>query len=147
MIKYVLSCEHEHVFESWFSSGASFDAQAKRGLLTCPACHSQRIAKAPMAPMVIGAKRAAPDDGKPLAVALLDERQQRLRDMARTFRREVEAGTVDVGHDFPRAARAIHDGDAPERPIRGQASLAEAKALIEEGVGVMPLPPFPDELN
>ena len=34
----------------------------------------------------------------------------------------------------------MHDGEAPVTPIHGQASPAEAKALIEEGVPVAPLP-------
>ena len=34
----------------------------------------------------------------------------------------------------------MHDGDAPERPIYGEAKIEEAKALIEDGVPVAPLP-------
>jgi hypothetical protein len=44
-------------------------------------------------------------------------------------------------------ARAIHLGEEPERAIRGRASLAEAKSLLEDGVGVLPLPMLEDELN
>ena len=56
------------------------------------------------------------------------------------MRREIEANTDDVGAKFPEVARAIHTGEAPERAIRGQASRAEVEALIEEGVGVLPMP-------
>jgi hypothetical protein len=44
----------------------------------------------------------------------------------------------------------MHYGERKEAPIHGQASLAEAKALIEEGVPVAALPfPVapPDKLN
>jgi hypothetical protein len=34
----------------------------------------------------------------------------------------------------------MHDGDATQRPIHGQATREEAKALIEEGIQVAPLP-------
>jgi len=44
-------------------------------------------------------------------------------------------------------ARAIHAGEAPERAIRGQASRAEVEALIEDGVGVLPIPFAPDDFN
>ena len=67
--------------------------------------------------------------------------------MIARLRREIEANTDDVGPKFPEMARAIHQGDEPERAIRGQASLDEAKALIEEGVGVLPMPTLADELN
>jgi hypothetical protein len=69
------------------------------------------------------------------------------RAMVQRLRREIEANTDDVGPKFPEIARAIHQGDEPERAIRGQASLAEAKALIEDGVGVLPMPILADELN
>jgi hypothetical protein len=63
------------------------------------------------------------------------------------MRREIEANTDDVGARFPEIARAIHSGEEPERAIRGRASIQEAKALLEEGVGVLPLPMLADELN
>ena len=147
MIKFTLRCENDHGFESWFPDGESFEAQARRGLLSCPACQSRRVGKGVMAPAVLGGAREIDAEPKSVPVALLDERQSRLREMARALRREVEANTIDVGKDFARAARAIHDGEAPERPIRGQASPAEARALMEEGIGVMPLPPTPEEMN
>ena len=68
--------------------------------------------------------------------------------MAVRLRQEIEANTDDVGGRFPEVARAIHAGDEPEqREFRGQASLDEARALIEEGVGVMPMPALADEMN
>lgn len=47
-----------------------------------------------------------------------------------------------VGPRFADKARAIHLGDEPARPIHGQASIEEAKALRDEGIEVAPLP-FP----
>lgn len=47
-----------------------------------------------------------------------------------------------VGDKFAEETRKMHYGERDEAPIHGQASLAEAKALIEEGVPVAPLP-FP----
>jgi hypothetical protein len=148
MIKFTLACERGHEFESWFPDGASFESQARRGLVRCPDCDSRRIAKAPMAPAILGgrgADRAAPEATAP--VALLDDKQRELRAAFVALRRMVESQTDDVGVKFPEVARAIHSGEAPERAIRGRASLAEAKALIEEGVGVLPLPMLPDDAN
>ena len=48
--------------------------------------------------------------------------------------------TYPVPADFAAQARAIHDGDAPERAIYGEARGDEARALIEDGVPVAPLP-------
>jgi hypothetical protein len=158
MIKYALKCDHDHGFESWFPDIASYETQVRRGLVACPECGSIRVEKALMAPALLGGARKpavaeeareapveAPTEAAP--VALLDERSQALRVMARELRRQIVANTVDVGRNFPDEARAIHAGDAPERAIRGEATPEEARALIEEGIGVTPLPSIPDERN
>jgi hypothetical protein len=149
MIKYALICEKDHSFESWFPDSGSYEAQAKRGQIECPVCGSTHVSKGIMAPAVIGGQNAGrrPLEASPAPVALLDERQQRLRDVARHLRDEIIANTDDVGRKFPEEARAIHEGEAPARSIRGQATPEEAQALIEDGVGVLPLPFLPDEFN
>ncbi len=52
----------------------------------------------------------------------------------------VMANTTDVGSDFAAEARRIHEGEAPERAIRGQATRQETLELLEDGIAVMPLP-------
>jgi hypothetical protein len=148
MIKYALACEKGHEFESWFPSASAYDEQARRGLVACPECSSNRVAKAIMAPAVVGAARAnLPPAEAPADVALLDRRQRALRDAVRALRHEIESNTDDVGTQFAELARSMHAGKTPERAIRGQASGAEVEALLEEGVGVLPLPAAPDDLN
>jgi len=121
----MLDCPNAHRFESWFQSGTAFDDLHKRGLVTCPDCGSADVSKAIMAPSVKTAKRAA-----------MVEKLQALR-------AEVEANSDYVGRDFVQQARAMHLGELPERAIHGEAKLAEAKALIDEGVPVLPLPFIP----
>jgi hypothetical protein len=151
MIKYTLACDSGHSFESWFSDSRAYETHARRGLIACPFCASIRISKAIMAPAVLGASKdraPAVSETQPAGpIALLDERQQRLREIARHVRQEIIANTDDVGAKFPEEARAIHEGDKPARSIRGQATPDEARALIEDGVGVLPLPFLPDEFN
>ena len=154
MIKFALSCERGHEFESWFPDGADYESQTRRGLVLCPDCESKQVRKAPMSPAVLGGRRgertapAASDEPAATApVVLLDEKQRDLRAALGAFRRMIESNTVDVGPKFPEVARAIHAGDEPERAIRGRATAAEARALLEEGVGVLPLPMLPDEAN
>ena len=144
MIKYALGCAEGHKFESWFPDSAAYEKQRKRGLVACSECGSVEVEKAIMAPAVVGGERVAVEaQGE----GLIDDKHRRAREMIARLRHEIEANTDDVGSKFPEVARAIHQGDEPERAIRGQASLAEAKALLEEGVGVMPVPVLADELN
>ena len=56
------------------------------------------------------------------------------------LRKQVEKNSENVGENFASEARKIHDGDAPERPIYGEAKPEDAKALIEDGISVTPLP-------
>ena len=144
MIRYALGCAEGHTFDSWFPDSDAFDSQSKRGLVACPECGDIRVEKAIMAPAVVGGERAAVEAPQEV---LMDEGRRHARDVMSRLRREIEANTDDVGPRFSQVARAIHAGDEPERAIRGQASLKEAKALLEEGVGVMPLPMLADELN
>ncbi len=59
--------------------------------------------------------------------------------MARMQAKMLE-GSEHVGRRFADEARAIHLGEAEARSIHGQATIAEARALSEEGVAVAPLP-------
>lgn len=153
MIRYTLACEAGHDFESWFPSSGSYDDQAERGLVTCPLCGSAKVAKAMMAPSIaravstpVGANLPAVAP-QPETVSLLAEPDQHLRAMMRAFREHVTANADDVGSRFPEEARRIHYGEAGNRPIYGEASPAEARALIEEGIAVAPLPVLPDDRN
>jgi hypothetical protein len=68
-----------------------------------------------------------------------------LRGMLRKLRDNVVAGTEDVGERFPQEARAIEDGEAERRPIRGRATFEEAKALLEDGIEILPVPELPGD--
>ena len=54
--------------------------------------------------------------------------------------RHLARNAEDVGEDFAQEARRIHHGEAPERAIRGQATVEDAMALLDDGVAVLPLP-------
>ena len=135
MIRYALACEHGHAFEGWFSASSDFDDQKARGLLECPVCGAQEVRKQIMAPAVAGTKRNTPDL-PPKARAVMMEALSKVR-------RHVEENFDDVGDAFAKEARAIHEGKAEDRGIYGQATPAEVKALVEDGVPVAPLPPEP----
>jgi len=147
MIRFSLVCDNGHDFESWFASNESYDFQIENALVACPHCNAVKIGKAVMAPAVARKDRdAAP---APTAtkqdVALLGSSDRELRAMAQELHTRIVAATVDVGADFPQEARRIHDGEAPERPIRGQASPEEARALLDEGVSILPMPILPED--
>ena len=86
----------------------------------------------------------APEAGRSVDVALLDDDR---RQLLRAFRDKVDAETRDVGRAFATEAWRIHNDDTSGERIRGQATLAEARDLLEDGIMVLPLPAKPDDLN
>lgn len=147
MIVFDLSCADGHRFEGWFGSSVDYDDQQARGLIACPHCGSADVAKAPMAPAVPakGNQRQdilPPQAAQPMAnTPMPPEVQKALAAVARAQAEALKKSTW-VGDKFAEESRAMHYGERDEAPIHGQATLAEAKALIEEGVPVAPLP-FP----
>lgn len=148
MIRYSLRCDGGHCFDSWFHDSASFEVQTARGLLACPTCDSPRVTKAIMAPALVarGGSETEPASSGPAAPSAGgDDGEHRRR--IRAFRDKVLRETRDVGEAFAREARRIHESDSANERIRGQATLREARDLLEDGIVVLPLPPSPDELN
>lgn len=135
MIRYALVCDAEHEFEGWFGSSADYDDQSARGLVTCPTCDSGAVRKQIMAPAVAGTKRTRRE---PAAAP----REMMMQALAKA-RAHVEENFDYVGDAFASEARAIHEGRSEDRGIYGEASPAEVKALVEDGVPVAPLPPAP----
>jgi len=129
MIVFDLQCGMGHVFEAWFGSGAEFDDQKSRGLVTCPVCGKDDVIKAAMAPAVPAKANSAPPAAH--IKALIGK--------LATAQREALAKSDYVGNRFASEARAIHLGEAEARGIHGQATRGEARALAEEGVPVAPL--------
>lgn len=134
MIRFSLTCDKAHGFDSWFPSGAAFEGLKAAGHVTCPVCGSAAVEKALMAPAV-QAKRA--EEG-PLRGA-----ETPMEEALAALKKQVEENSEYVGMNFVTEARRMHAGDAPERAIHGEARLEEAKKLIEEGVPVAPLPFLP----
>jgi hypothetical protein len=157
MIRYSLRCERGHGFESWFQSSSAYDSQVKRKLVTCPACGSAKVEKAIMAPQIVSKKgrdSAAPaapaastDVSAPTSTPLMMAQERELRAKLKELRDHIVKNADNVGERFPNEARKMHYGDIEHRPIYGEASPDEARALIEEGVEVSPLPVLPDDRN
>jgi hypothetical protein len=148
MIKYALACEQAHEFESWFPSSEAFEEQRRRGFVTCPFCDSAKVEKQIMAPSVTRTDKALTAPAPEVQpVAVLSEKERELRAALRALREHVMKNAEDVGKGFVEEARKMHFGETEERSIYGEADLAEARALLEEGIDVLPLPVIPDDRN
>lgn len=169
MIRYALICDNAHEFDSWFPTSASFEEQAKRGLVSCPVCNSSKVERAIMAPNVARTDRdatgrsqeteqqagsaaaGAPQPAAPppaqAPVALMGEKEIALRQMLVALHRHVAENAENVGDRFADEALKIHHGESDSRPIYGEATSEDARMLHEEGVEFMPLPRLPGARN
>lgn len=154
-----LVCRQGHVFEGWFGSEADYQDQHARGLISCPLCGEHTVQKKPSAPRLNLASRAEPPTEAPSAAGAAasgpsasptpapagappaNAAWAALHQHWLAWARQVTAQTENVGTRFAEEARRIHEGEAPERGIRGQATPEQCQALQDEGIEVLPLPP------
>ncbi|MGN6499579.1 MAG: DUF1178 family protein [Tsuneonella sp.] len=153
MIVFDLSCAEGHRFEGWFGSSEDFARQQARGLVGCPQCGSAEVAKAPMAPAVPAkgnTRVEAVPARHPLANRTMPpEVRKAMKALAEAQAKALKESTW-VGARFADETRAMHYGERDHATIHGQATIEEAKGLIDEGIPVSPLPfPVapPEELN
>lgn len=132
MIVFDLRCGGGHVFESWFASSAAYEEQRAGALIACPMCADTSVEKAVMAPNVAAKGNSGP------AFTPADVKSA-LQALAAAQCRALE-GSRWVGKGFASAARAMHLGEKTHEVIHGQATVAEAKALVDDGVPIVPLP-------
>jgi len=154
VIVFDLKCAQAHVFEIWFGSSGDFESQRARGLVSCPWCGDTKgIEKAVMAPNIPtkgNARTERPAAALPVALPSSPAAPAEMKAMLAALARkqaEVLAQSQWVGRDFADKARAMHLGETDHRPIHGEVSPSDAKALHDEGVPVaaLPFPVIPPE--
>ena len=147
MIIYDLSCDNDHKFEGWFHSADEFERQLERHLVSCPQCDSHSVRRVPSA-VAIGSSHAASHQGQVSdngnGIALMPVGSQAMA-LYRKFLQAIVDNSEDVGVSFAEEARRIHYNEAPERPIRGQATSDECEALLDEGIQILHLPSVKEE--
>lgn len=153
-----LHCTQGHHFEGWFGSADDLSSQQAKGLVSCPVCGDKEVVRRPSAPRLNvshlkqeASQPSVREDQRDSAQAVnvsaapppSPEALAKIEALQAAYMQAVKhvlTHTEDVGDQFAAEARSIHHGDAPERAIRGQASLEEREALKEEGIDVVSLP-------
>lgn len=172
MIVFDLECQFAgHRFEGWFASSGDFARQQETGLLACPQCGSADVKKAPMAPNLgrkgnqidaspasVPRPEAAKSDaegavaggfassepvssGVAASGSLPPQAVKMMKALAK-MQEEALKQSRWVGDQFVEQSRAMHYGEKDAESIHGEATLAEAQELLEEGIELAPLP-FP----
>ncbi|MCC2602564.1 DUF1178 family protein [Sphingopyxis yananensis] len=163
MIVFDLSCAlGGHRFEAWFASSDSFADQQARGLIHCPICGDDQIRKAVMAPRIGAKSNQRTDAMRPTSVPAVQTDTSHIpaantpamaadgpavsAEMVRHMIAEIASKQAEmlpqsrwVGNDFADAARAMHEGRAPDQMIHGQSSPDQIQELHDDGIAAMPL--------
>lgn len=153
MIHYQLRCGQSHGFDGWFNDSASFEKQAKRGLIECPECGGTDIERALMAP-ALARRQALPaptETPSPPAEANVAAPEKatagrlpaQMLAVLQRMRAEVEKNCDYVGPKFADQARAMHRGEIEPKGIYGETTDEQAESLAEEGVTVSKIPWVP----
>ncbi len=154
MIHYQLRCSADHHFDGWFRDSAAFDAQAERGLVSCPACGDTVVNRALMAPRIKKGAAVVDASGAPDVVPAPAAPEKagvvvpdHVRAMLQKLRAEVERNCDYVGPGFAEEARRIHRGESGPREgargIYGESTPEQAEALADEGIEVARIPWVP----
>jgi hypothetical protein len=151
MIHYQLRCDQAHEFDGWYRDSEAFGKLTAAGMVECPVCGSDKVARALMAPAIAKA-RSRPEEPPPgNAVAPPPPQQQaaagpipaQMVALLQKMRAEVEKNCDYVGPGFAEEARKMHRGEADLRGIYGEASDTDAEELREEGIDIARLPWVP----
>ena len=130
MIAFDLQCDNGHVFEGWFEDNKAYNAQKKKGLITCPSCNSTTINKLPSTFAIKGSQAST----NPL------DKQIDLKKMNNQIIDYVNKNFDNVGCDFAKEALKMHYGVTEPRNIRGVSTKEEEKVLTKEGIQFFKVP-------
>ena len=150
MIHYQLRCEQAHEFDGWYRDSDAFGKLAAAGMVECPVCGSDKVARALMAPAIAKARPARTEEPVAAQPQPLPQQQAaagpipaQMVALLQKMRAEVEKNCDYVGPGFAEEARRMHKGETEFRGIYGEASDTDAEELREEGIDIARLPWVP----
>ena len=134
MIKYILKCNKNHEFESWFSNSVEFDKLNKRQLLECIYCSSKKISKSIMSPMISNLSN------RKETIKEIDKGAKEEKNKLFQLRKYIENNFDYVGKDFSKKVREVYYDKKNKKAIYGTTTHEERKELAEEGIDLLSIP-------
>ena len=134
MIKYILKCNNDHEFESWFPSSEEFEKLNKKKLLECIYCSSKKIEKSIMAPMISNSR------SKDTKADILDKNLNKERNELLKLRNYIENNFEYVGKDFYKKVKEIYYDKKNKRAMYGTTTSEEREELADEGIDLISIP-------
>ena len=136
MIKYILKCNNNHEFESWFFNSGEFDKLDKKKLLECIYCSSTNIQKSIIAPMISGTKLKNEKE----YLTVLDQKISSEKNELLKLREYIEKNFEFVGNKFSDKVREVYYDKKSNKSIYGTSTPEEKEELAEEGIDLISIP-------
>jgi hypothetical protein len=147
MIKYSLICDSEHEFDGWFPNSKSFDAQKKKGQLTCPVCDSGNVNKALMAPGVQTSKKKKKEKKMESYRKSIVSDEMMLASQAKTvmrrIKKHIEKEFENVGNKFYDEAIKASEGQRDDK-FYGTPTNEQVTDLLDDGIDLFHVPDIKD---
>ena len=134
MIKYILKCDNNHEFESWFSNSEEFEKLKKKNLLECIFCSTKKITKSIMAPMISNLK----NKGEDIDWLYKERKNERIKLLE--LRKYIENNFEYVGDNFSKKVREVYYDKKSKKAIYGKTTPQEREELAEEGINLLSVP-------
>ncbi|MDC0038010.1 DUF1178 family protein, partial [Alphaproteobacteria bacterium] len=112
-----------------------YEKQLRKNFINCPNCNSSSIKKFLMSPNISQKSNAK----KPI------KNKKTVINNIKKYKKIIEKNFDYVGSNFTEEAKKMKYGEINERPIYGEASLDQAKELLDEEISVVPLPWTPSK--
>ena len=132
-IKYILKCDRDHEFESWFSDSKEFDKLNRKNFLECIFV-PQKIQKSIMSPMVSGVKSKE----KNLNFVSQELKKEKIKLIK--LRNYVEQNFEFVGDKLSKKVREVYYDKNSKKSIYGTTTNEEREELAEEGIELLSIP-------
>jgi|TARA_B110000211_G_scaffold118292_1_gene137000 hypothetical protein len=133
MIKYLLKCNNNHEFESWFSESKEFEKLKKKKLIECIFCKSKKIDKTIMSPSIVR-------NEKIIEKSFNDNEFNKIKKDLVKIRKFVENNFEFVGNKFSKEVREIYYENKKSKNIFGTVTKEEKSELEEEGIDLLSIP-------
>ena len=133
MIKYLLKCNNNHEFESWFSESKEFEKLKKKKLIECIFCKSKKVDKTIMSPSIVKKEKIIEKSFK-------DNEFNKIKKDLVKIRKFVENNFEFVGNKFSKEVREIYYENKKSKNIFGTVTKEEKSELEEEGIDLLSIP-------
>ena len=133
MIKYILKCNKNHEFESWFSNSKEFEKLKIKKLIECIYCTSKKVEKSIMSPRISKSQNNRKER--------IDKKEiiKVKKDLLK-IRKFIEKNFEYVGDKLAEKVKDIHYNNKKNYNIYGTTTSKERDELQEEGIQLSDIP-------